>query len=211
MEEQLGLANRLSLILLSHRDLDRIGRDFVLELRELLRLDWGAITLIEEASGQVRLLPLSHKLTYEWELGEKISLKDTPVEWVANEKRALVEPDIGRASRFWTGSYLLKKGVRTVAYMPLFKEGNVFGAVIFASKHPQSYQERELRLLKYATTQITLPVQHFVWAQETEERIKLAHLHLAEEERQELVAALIRGVSDEMQKIFPPSSRNAII
>lgn len=60
LEEQLGLVNRLSKILISDSDLIEIGRDFVFELKELMSIDWGNIALIEK--DLIHLLQLSPKL-----------------------------------------------------------------------------------------------------------------------------------------------------
>lgn len=165
-EEQLGLASRLSRILLSSSNLADIGRDFVIELDELVGIDWGAIALIEK-SKLVELSALSPKLSSDWEPGNTIPLEGTPVIWVAREKKALVEPDIQKESLFWTGRYWLQKGLRTVACMPLFASGEVLGAVIFANRHPKAFGERELRLLKYATAQLAIPIQYSKLVRET--------------------------------------------
>ena len=166
IEEQLGLAHRLSKVLLSSSNLDEIGSGFTLELKELMSLDWGAIGLIEESQRLVNILPLSSKLKSDWEAGNSIPLEGTPVAWVAQKKKALLEKDLQKESLFWTGEYWLKKGLRTITYMPLFTAGEVFGAVIFASLSSRAYGERELRLLKYTTAQLSFPILYFRLAQQ---------------------------------------------
>ncbi|MBA7691027.1 hypothetical protein ES703_99565 [subsurface metagenome] len=71
-----------------------------------------------------------------------------------------MESDLTLKSQFWTGASWLKNGVRTIAYMPLFFEGEVFGGLVFASHRPQAYGDRELKLLKYATSQISTPIRY---------------------------------------------------
>jgi len=165
-EEQIGLAHRLSKVLLSSSNLDEIGSGFTLELKELMSMDWGAIGLIEESQRLVNILPLSSKLKSDWEAGNSVPLEGTPVAWVAQKKKALLEKDLQKESLFWTGEYWLKKGLRTITYMPLFTAGEVFGAVIFASLSPRAYGERELRLLKYTTAQLSFPILYFRLAQQ---------------------------------------------
>jgi len=165
-EEQIGLTHRLSKVLLSSSNLDEIGSGFTLELKELMSLDWGAIGLIEESQRLVNILPLSSRLKSDWEAGNSIPLEGTPVAWVVQKKQALLEKDLQKESLFWTGEYWLKKGLRTITYMPLFTAGEVFGAVIFASLSPRAYGERELRLLKYTTAQLSFPILYFRLAQQ---------------------------------------------
>jgi len=158
--EQLALANALSRIVLSGSDITEIGRGFAFELTELMSISWAAIALIEESKGRLRLFPLLPKLSSGWELGDSIPLDDTPIAWLAENKKALLESDLRKESRFWTGAHWLKQGLRTVAYMPLFSGGEVFGGLVFASTRPGAYGERELKLLKYAAGEIAAPIRH---------------------------------------------------
>ena len=159
-EEQLALANELSRIVLTSSDITEIGQGFAFELKELMPVSWAAISLIERARGFLHFFPLSPKLDSNWELGDSISLDDTPVAWLAGNKKALVESDLKQGSRFWTGAYWLKHGIRAIVYMPLFSGGEVFGSLIVASNHPRAYGDRELKLLKYAAGQLAAPVRH---------------------------------------------------
>ncbi|HEY32153.1 MAG TPA: GAF domain-containing protein [Dehalococcoidia bacterium] len=159
-EEQLALANELSRIVLTSSDITEIGQGFAFELKELMPVSWAAISLIEKSTDLLRLFPLSPKIDSNWELGDSIPLDNTPVAWLAQTKKALVEPDLKRESRFWTGACWIKHAIRAIVYMPLFSGGEVFGSLIFASNHPQAYGERELKLLKYAAAQLAAPVRH---------------------------------------------------
>ncbi|UCB42402.1 MAG: GAF domain-containing protein [Dehalococcoidales bacterium] len=159
-EEQLALANDLSRVVLTSSDITEIGQGFAFELKELMPVSWAAISLIEKSTSLLHLFPLSYKIDSNWELGDSIPLDNTPVAWLALNKKALAEPDLKQESRFWTGTCWQKHGIRAIVYMPLFSEGEVFGSLIFASNHPQVYGERELKLLKYAASQLAAPVRH---------------------------------------------------
>ena len=159
-EEQLALANELSKIVLTSSDITEIGQGFAFELKELMPVNWAAISLIEKSTSLLHLFPLSPKINSNWELGDSIPLDNTPVAWLAQNKKALVEPDLKQESRFWTGACWLKHGIRSIVYMPLFYTGEVFGSLIFASNHQRAYGDRELKLLKYAAGQLAAPVRH---------------------------------------------------
>ena len=61
----------------------------------------------------MHLSPLSRRVSCTWDLGETVTLAGSPVAWLIEEKRVMVEPDLAKASRFWTGVYLIKQGIRT--------------------------------------------------------------------------------------------------
>jgi len=159
-EEQLALANALSRIVLTSPDITEIGREFAFELKQLVPVNWAAISLIEESKSVFHLFPLSPKLNSDWDLGDTIPLDNTPAAWLVQNRKALVEPDLEEESRFWTGASWRKQGIRSIVYMPLFSGGVVFGGLIFASTRPRAYGERELKLLKYSTSQLTAPIRY---------------------------------------------------
>lgn len=158
-EEQLALANALSRIVLTNTDIIEMGREVVFELKQLMPLNWVTAGLIGESKNLLHLFTLLPKISSDQGQDENIPLDDTPVDWLVNNKKALMEPDLLVESRFWTGDYWLNKGQRTIAYMPLFAGGKVFGGLIFASTRPRAYGDRELKLLRYATSQLATPIR----------------------------------------------------
>ncbi len=159
-EEQLALANTLSRIVLTSTDIVELGQGFAFELKQLMPISWAAIGLIEEARDTFHLFPLSSKLSSDWELGATIELEGTPASWLVKNKKALTEPDLQKENKFWTGVYWLNEGLRSIVYMPLFAGGVVFGGLIFASTRPRAYGDRELKLLRYATSQLATPIRY---------------------------------------------------
>jgi len=159
-EEQFALSNIFNKIVPSSSDLNEIGKSFAFQLKQLMNIDWAALGLIEKSKGLLRLFPLSPEISSDWEPGDTISLDGSPIAWLSQNKVALVEPDLAKESRFWTGTFWLKKGIRTIVYMPLLSGGEVFGGLIFASHQIQEYGDRELKLLSYAADQITTLIRH---------------------------------------------------
>lgn len=121
-------------------------------------VDWASIVLIE--GEKLHFSTLSTEIGSAWELGATIPVEGTATALVAATKKALVEPDLERERRFWTGEYHLKQGVRSIVYLPLLAKGEVFGALIIASRRPNAYRERELALLEYLVGQIATPIQN---------------------------------------------------
>lgn len=179
-EVQLALVDSLARTTLSYFEVHEICDRFASELKQLMVIDWAVIASIDKDKHTVHLSPLSSKISFTWDLGYKIVLPGTPLARVAESKCALVEPDLTQESRFWTGISWLKEGIRAVACMPLFFGGEVFGALIVGSRQPQAYGERELRLLRYAASQIAMPLQYSFLVEgnyrEKERRVALSRL-----------------------------------
>jgi len=120
----------------------------------------GGIAWIEEGD-TVCFLPLSSKISLPPNFESTLPLEGTLIAWLAENKRALAEPDLNKSSQFWTGSFLVKLriyDIRSMVLMPLFSEGEVFGSLIVGSHKRNAYRERELKLLKYSASQLALPL-----------------------------------------------------
>lgn len=157
-EEQLALANMLSKIILSSSNISALTEGFAKELKRLMSIDWGAVAWIEEGD-TVCFLPLSSKISLPPDFGSTLPLGRTPMAWVRENKRALLESDLSKASQPGSVSFLGKLGkqeTRSMVLMPLFSGSEVFGSLIVGSRKPNVYRERELKLLKYAASQLAL-------------------------------------------------------
>jgi len=157
-EEQLALANMLSKSILSSSNISELTEGFTEELKRFMSIDWGTIAWIKNHD-TICFLPLSGKTNSARDFESTLPLEKTLIAWVAENKRALVEPDLNKASQHWTGSLIVKlrkRGTRSMVLMPLFSGGEVFGSLIVGSRKPNAYRERELKLLKYAASQLAL-------------------------------------------------------
>ncbi|MDI6814904.1 MAG: GAF domain-containing sensor histidine kinase [Dehalococcoidales bacterium] len=170
-EERLALVNRLTKIITSSPDISQVYEGFAAELKKAMDVDWASIVLIE--GEKLHFFALSSEIGSAWELGDTVPVEGTATEWVATTKKPLVEPDLEMERRFWTGEYHLKQGVRSIVYLPLLAKGEVFGAMIIASRRPNAYTERELALLEHLVGQISMPIQNARLLQENKERVEL--------------------------------------
>lgn len=159
-QEQLQLANALSRILLSGRDAEGMATEITLELKQLLSVDWAAACLINADRSAFHILPFLPRNDAALDIGAVAPLDDSPLRWVVSNQKALLQKDLSSRSRFATDAAWARKGIRTLAHMPLFSDGRVFGALVFGSRRPRAYGDRELRLLRYATVQMTSPIRH---------------------------------------------------
>jgi len=159
--KQLVLVDSLSKAILSCSEGNDLCRRFATELSELMEIDWAAIAIINKPKDAVYLSPLSREISSTLDLGDKMLLSGTPIAWVAENKCAAAEPDLTQESRFWTGIFWLKQGIRSLVYLPLFWQREVYAVLVLGSKKPGIYQEHELKLLRYAASQLAVPLKSF--------------------------------------------------
>ena len=173
-EEELSVINRSSSILTSSLDIQRIYDSFIEELKKVVDVSWTAIVLVEESS--LYFLALSSEIGSAWKVGERMLLKGTAVEWVTTQKETLVEPDLTQESRFFTGTYHLQQGVRSIAYLPLIAKGEAIGSLIVASRHPNAYGQRHIGLLEQLASQIAMPIENSRLYAEAEQKARFDEL-----------------------------------
>lgn len=173
-EQELSLINRLAGVITSSLNIQEIYDAFIAELREVVDVDWTTIAVIE--GDELYFEALSSEIGSEWQTGERIPLKGTATEWVASHKKALVEPDLARHRKFWTGETHLKQGVRSIVYLPLLAKAEAIGALIIASRRTNSYSQGQVRLLERLAVQIAMPVENARLYSRAEKRARVDEL-----------------------------------
>ena len=173
-EQELALINSLTAVITSSLNIREVYDAFITGLREVIDVDWATIALIEDDG--LRLEVLSTEVGSAWGAGEQMPLKGTGAEWVAKRKKALVEPDLAKRKRFWTGEEHLKRGIRSVAYLPLVVKSEVMGSLIIASRKPNAYTPGQIRLLERLASQIAIPVENSQLYARAEQRARVDEL-----------------------------------
>jgi len=157
-EEELSLINRSSAIITSSLDMQEIYDIFIQELKNVLDVCWAAIVLVEENG--LRFQALSSDVEYTRQVGERVTMEDSGTKWVVNYKTPVIENDLSREIRFSAGNELLQQGIRSVAYLPLLAKGEAIGSFIVASRNPNAYGQRQVKLLEQLAYQIAMPVEN---------------------------------------------------
>lgn len=173
-EEELSVINRSNAIITSSLDIQRIYDSFITELKKVVDVNWAAIALIEES--EIHFLALSSEVGSAWQVGERIPVKGTATEWVAMHRKAIIEPDLVQESRFSTGRYHLQQGVRSIIYLPLIVKDEVIGSLIVASRQPNAYTQRHIKLLEQLASQIAMPIENSRLYAEVEEQARIDEL-----------------------------------
>ncbi len=173
-EQELALINRLTTVIISSLNIREVYDAFITGLREVVDADWATIALVED--DELRFEVLSTEVGSAWGAGEKMPLKGTGTEWVAKRKKALVEPDLKKKRRFWTGEEHLKRGIRSIVYLPLLVKGEAMGSLIIGSSKPNAYTPGQVSLLERLASQIAVPVENSQLYARAEQRARVDEL-----------------------------------
>ncbi len=157
-DEEVTLLNRLATIITSNISLQMIFENFAEELKKVVDVDWATVALID--GSELRFKALSSTIGSAWQTGETIPLEGTATEWVCQERQYVYEPDLKRHHRFWTGEHHLQRGVRSIIYLPLNVAERSIGSLIVASRKPNAYNFRQIRLLERVALHIAAPIEN---------------------------------------------------
>jgi len=173
-EKELSVINRLTAIITSSLDIQEVYEKFAAGMKEVVDVDWATIALID--GDEVYFLALSATLGSAWQAGERIPLKGTATEWVAIHKRSLFEPDLVQERKFWTGEEHLRRGIRSIAYLPLTIKDEAIGSLVVASRHPDAYDQRQTSFLEHLALQIAMPIENAKLYAKAEQRARTDEL-----------------------------------
>jgi diguanylate cyclase (GGDEF)-like protein len=157
-EEELSIINSSSTIITSSLDIQRIYDNFIKELKRVVDVDWAAICVIEET--ELLFMAISTDIGSPWKVGERVPLKGTATEWVANHKKPFIDADLATEVSFATGKYHLQHSIRSLVYLPLVISNQVIGTLTVASRHPYAYGVRHVKLLEQLSCQIAMPIEN---------------------------------------------------
>jgi diguanylate cyclase (GGDEF)-like protein len=157
-EQELTLINRLVGVITSSLNIQDVYDDFITGLKDVIDVDWASVTLIKE--DDIQFEALSTKVGSAWQAGERIALKNTAIEWVVSNKKALLVPDLRRESKFSTDGEFIKLGIRSIVYLPFLMKGEVIGSMIIASRKPDTYSLEQIGLLERLAHQIAVSVEN---------------------------------------------------
>jgi len=173
-EEELTMFNRLMSIMSSSINIREAFDRFAQELKTMAPVDWATVALADE--DEIYFLALSSSTPTPWEAEERIPLLGTGTEWVMREQNSYYEPDLVKHKRFWTGEKHVKQGVRAIVYLPLVSAGKSIGSLTVASRHPNAYSSRQIKVLEQLAIQITPPIANSQLYAQAREKARIDEL-----------------------------------
>ncbi|MBN1160396.1 MAG: diguanylate cyclase [Dehalococcoidales bacterium] len=157
-EEELSVINNSSVILSSSLDIQEIFGSFIEELKEVLDICWATIVLIEE--NEFICVALSSPEASAYQIGDRIPIEGTGTAWVVAQKKPFIETDLAEEKCFTTSKFFYEHGLRSTAYLPLIAKGKIIGSFILASKTPNAFSRRHIKLLEQLASQIATPLEN---------------------------------------------------
>ena len=157
-DQETTLLNRLTSIITSSVSIQMIFEGFAKELKKVADIDWATIALID--GNELCFMVLSSTMGSAWQPGERIPLEGTATEFVCRERQTTYESDLKRHHRFWTWDGHLQQGVRSIVYLPLSVTDRTIGSLILASREPNAYSRRQIKLLEKVALQIAAPIEN---------------------------------------------------
>jgi len=173
-DEETTLVNRLTSIITSSMSIQMIFEGFAQELKQVVDIDWASIALVD--GDELYFLALSSTIGSAWQTEERIPLAGTATELVYRERQVVYEADLKRYHRFWTGEHHLQQGIRSIAYLPLIVTDRNIGSLILASRKPNAYSDRQIRLLEKVALQIAAPVENAQLYAQVEQKSRIDEL-----------------------------------
>jgi diguanylate cyclase (GGDEF)-like protein/putative nucleotidyltransferase with HDIG domain len=157
-KEELSVINSSSAILSSSLDIPEIFGSFIEELKKVVDVSWATIVLIED--NDYCCVALSSPEGSAYQVGERVPIEGTGTGWVVTQKKSFIEYDLDKERYFNTGEQFSRLGLRTMVYLPLIAKGRVIGSFIVASKMPNAYSQRHIKLLEQLAFQIAMPLEN---------------------------------------------------
>ena len=158
-------------IIIESDSFSEIGDKLVEIISPFIPVEWSSICIIK--GEKVLISSLSSKIPSYFKEGEEIPLSGTATEYVAKTKKVLYEKDLSKGYKFYTGKYHFEKGIRSMLRIPLLSRGEVFAVWVIASSRPNAYTEKDIKLLKFIASQISVPLKLFMLYEESKTQYEL--------------------------------------
>jgi diguanylate cyclase (GGDEF)-like protein len=173
-QEELTIISNASVLIISRLDIQHIVKSLDGELRKAADINWLAISRIEGNS--IRYLAFSADTGSIPEVGERIPIKGTAYEWLAAQRKTIVEPDIFQESRFVNNKPYIRQGIRSMAYFPLQKGKRLTGCITVASCKPNAYSPEFISILERLSPLIAAQIENTTLYDEAVEMARIDDL-----------------------------------
>jgi diguanylate cyclase (GGDEF)-like protein len=173
-EQSLALVNKLMLVMTSTIDITDAFSRFTEQLGEFVPIDMAAVSLADEE--ELYILASHGPISSPWQQKDRILLAGTGTEMAMKQQKGVFEPDLVKAHAFTTGEKHIKQGLRSMVYLPLIYGGRSLGSLTLGSRHPDAYNDDQVKLLEELASQITPPIANSQLYAQAREKARLDEL-----------------------------------
>jgi len=183
---QLSLIAELGKVISSSLDYHTVFKAFIKELKKFISVDLAAILSTERE--ELKVLSMFSELEIPWKIGNCYPIDGTATAWLSTNKKAIVEADLDRQSKFSIGEILLQHKIRSVVYLPLIYRGEFLGIFVVGSLQPNAYKEKDLIILEQLSSYLVIAIENSrLYNLEKEQR---ARLEMIDQQRNEFLSAV---------------------
>jgi formate hydrogenlyase transcriptional activator len=175
--------------IIAHRDLRSLFHDLADRLHQVAHYDFLALVLHEDATDTMRLHILETADPVASRTAVVLAVNEDPAGFVWQSQRPLITSNVEELGQW---PQLLERvrpfGVQSYCWLPLTTARRRFGALVFTSKLPSSYDAADLPFLQLVANQVAVAVENAFAFEEIEalsEKLQQEKVYLEEEVRTE--------------------------
>ena len=216
LEQQTATVEVLRIISSSPGDLDLVFQTILNNAARLCEASFGMLALQENDLWRtVAVTELSAETKWaQWLLAEPRTFgQETALGRLVRSKQLVHIPDLGNdvadARTSPTRAAFLETGARSLLAAPLFKEGEVIGAVAFYRREYRPFTERQIELVKSFAAQAVIAIENARLLNELRQRTTDLTESLEQQTATSEVLRVISSSPGDLQPVFSTMLENA--
>lgn len=161
--------HRVSRIINSSLELDKIYLGLISELKKVLSFDRLSISILDESGENIEAFAATDTGT----ILEKKVTKPTDVcctSWLIENKKPLLRTDLPRQAHFSTDTQILEEGMNTCFSIPLTSRDTVRGALCLYHEEKNGFSEKDLEILEPVADHLSMVVENVALYERIKER-----------------------------------------
>ncbi len=156
--ERLSLITSLSRVMCSSLDIRNIYSFFIEGIKRLISFDQATITFVSGA--KAHFFAVYSTVQTELVAGSIMSVSETGMLWIIENKSMLVENDLEESRQFAIDEIYFNNGMRSAISLPLLSHGEIYGTFNLTSQKPNAFGKREQEILEEFTVQIAVAIEN---------------------------------------------------
>ena len=208
--QRLAVIGTLSRVVGSSMDIKEVYQAFTDEIKDVIDFDRASVAMVE--GEQLRFYAVSSVTETAMGDGVVVPIGGSATQWVVENRRTNIEGDFAVERQFSIDDVYFEEGLRSAVRVPLFYKDEVFGSFDLASRHPNTYGDRERGILEQVAGPIAAAIENsrlFIQVKEHEEELikaydelKAAQDYMVRSERLRALGEMAGGVAHDFNNIL---------